>query len=83
MRVRRVQAEAGTCHADLCGELVACVDRLDTPAGTMPRAFCLKHCAERDAELLERNARGEIAEVVLLADWERGPDGRARRKSDG
>lgn len=82
MRVRRVTREAGTCRADLCDSLVLCVEAL-SGEGYYPRAFCADHARERDLELSIRNASGQTAEVVLLSDWERGPDGRVRRKIDG
>lgn len=82
MRVRRLPAEAGTCHADLCSSLVECVEAL-SGEGYYPRGFCSDHSRERDLELSIRNASGETAEVLHLQDWERGPDGRARRRIDG
>lgn len=82
VKVRYRRAESGTCHADLCSELVVEARHPDPEGGIAVRAFCFRHANERDAEIRERNARGETAEVLHLADWERGPDGRVRRKGD-
>lgn len=83
MKVRFKPAESGTCHADICHEIVA-ADRHPVVDGEITvRAFCPDHARERDLELSVRNAGGKTAEVLHFADWERGPDGCARRKTDG
>ncbi len=74
MRVRRVPAESGTCHADLCGELTHWAPREGFENAV--RGFCKKHADERDAEL---NASGGRGEVVLLSEWYRDTVGRVRR----
>ncbi len=83
MRVRRKPAESGTCAADLCSDIVEAARHPTVDGEITVRAFCPAHSLERDLELSVRNAGGETADVLALADWERGPDGRARRRSDG
>lgn len=82
MKVRRTAAEPGTCGADLCHEIVSAVRRPTVDGELTVRFFCDSHCRERDLELSVRNAGGQTAEVLYFADWERGPDGRARRRDD-
>lgn len=83
MKIRYYRAESGICRADLCGELV-CQARVPDPGGGIAvRAFCKEHAKERDAELFVRNAGGETAEVLILAEYEWGADGRPRRRDHG
>lgn len=86
MIVRHKPAESGTCHADLCGEIVvegrAIPDEDGETEQPVTRAFCAAHARERDLELSVRNAAGRTADVLQLSDWERDADGRARRREE-
>jgi hypothetical protein len=82
VKVRYRSAEAGTCLADLCSMIVCQAREPDPDGGIAVRALCADHARERDLELSIRNASGGTAEVLQFAEWERGPDGRVRRKGD-
>lgn len=75
-RIRTKQAKPGTCLAEGC-KAQASGDQVLRPGCESADALCKKHRAAREIEMREREARGEVARVFNLADYERDPDTRA------
>lgn len=81
-RLRTKPAELGTCLGYACkaqgsGIVSEWIDPATGQVLTRQDSLCKKHRAAREIELHERNARGEVAQVIRLDDYARDPDTRA------
>lgn len=81
MKRRHVHAEAGTCLVDLCHDIVCAGPVRPGFADNVTRGYCKKHAAATDIQIREREARGETAQVLRLADYERDEYGRVQRRT--
>jgi hypothetical protein len=75
-RLRTKPAKPGTCLIEGC-RASASGDQVIRRGCESADALCRKHRAAREIEMRERTARGEVAQVLRMADYHRDPDTRA------